>query len=135
MLKILKRSTYNNLLNEINVHKEKALVSERKKKEAVSRMKGANRRYEKLTEIDITKIALWSKEVREAGSCDICNTINDLTSHHLWDKASHPSLAYEAENGVCLCKPCHVEFHQFCKPPLTSSPAKYLEFKKQKQLL
>lgn len=135
MFKIIKVSTFNKMVHDVSTYKEKMLFSERKKKEAVTRMKNSNRKIEKLTKLERPKLSEWAKKIREAGRCDVCNTENDLTAHHLWDKATHPSLAYEVENGVCLCKSCHIEFHLFCKPSSLSSPAKYYEFKKQKQIL
>jgi len=76
-----------------------------------------------------TKLYNWSKRVREVGKCDICTSPDNLTSHHLWDKHTHPSLAFQQENGVCLCKKCHEGFHEMYTHKSHCTPSLYQKYK------
>ena len=54
-------------------------------------------------------IDIWSVQVREEadGKCVICGKTN-VNAHHLISKASHPHLALEKNNGLCLCEDHHL---------------------------
>lgn len=109
--------------------------------EKISRLKETLNSYrvdiQRLTKKNITpkldqsKLQRWSKEVRKVGKCDICSTTEteNLTAHHLYDKANHPTLAYKVENGVCLCHTHHKQFHDTCKE-VECTPQGYYNFKK-----
>lgn len=43
--------------------------------------------------------------------CDICGSEEDIQTHHLYNWKDYPDKRFDVENGVCLCKKCHVEFH------------------------
>lgn len=75
------------------------------------------------------KLSNWSKKIREVGECDICTSPNQLTAHHLWDKHTHPTLAFQQENGVCLCKTCHEGFHEMYTYKSHCSPSLYQKYK------
>jgi len=87
----------------------------------------------KLKQIDQKKLQKWSQRVRSIGKCDICGSTSNLTAHHLWDKKTHPTLAYQDENGVCLCAECHNEFHKHYKQGPQVTPHMYQKFKVLKQ--
>jgi len=76
-----------------------------------------------------SKLYKWGKEVRKKAECDICSEKDNLTAHHKWSKAIHPSLAYQVENGVCLCSKCHEAFHKKFPYPFQITPNIYAKFK------
>lgn len=49
---------------------------------------------------------------RDGRRCCHCGSTQDLHAHHIKQRASYPELAYDVENGVTLCKNCHVEEHR-----------------------
>lgn len=59
------------------------------------------------------KIVKWSKDVkiRDNFKCILCDSNKNLNSHHLMSFTSFPELSSDLDNGVCLCKKCHKEFH------------------------
>jgi len=87
-------------------------------------------KYKKmLPEKDQDKLQAWSKRIRQIGKCDICESVENLTAHHLWDKNRHPTLMYQDENGVCLCLDCHNAFHKHYNQATQTTPAMYQKFK------
>lgn len=82
-----------------------------------------------LDSLSKSKLSKWGKEVRKIGKCDICSSKDNLTAHHKWPKAIHPSLAYQVENGVCLCDKCHKAFHKKFSYLFQVSPNMYINFK------
>jgi len=84
------------------------------------------------TEQDPNKLRAWSLRVREVGKCDCCESTENLTAHHLWDKNTHPTLMYQDENGVCLCSDCHNAFHRTYTAKSQTTPAQYYKFKTKK---
>lgn len=76
-----------------------------------------------------SKLQAWSKRVRLVGKCDICGTNENLTAHHLWDKSTHQSMAYQDENGVCLCRTHHESFHKKFTCKSQTTPGNYQRFK------
>lgn len=80
----------------------------------------------------------WKIQVRKQANytCDCCGKRGGkLNSHHLDDYHTHKELATDINNGVCLCKECHKEFHvKFMggyRTPTTRED--YLKFKQMKQ--
>ncbi len=60
----------------------------------------------------------WSKSIKEIGGyqCLRCGrTDRQLNSHHLSSFTLYPKQRFDLKNGVCLCVPCHTEFHQIYK--------------------
>jgi len=49
---------------------------------------------------------------RDERRCRHCGSTDDLHAHHIMQRSSHPELAYDVENGITLCKSCHVEEHR-----------------------
>lgn len=82
-----------------------------------------------INDLQNEKLKNWSKRVREVGQCDICESEKYLTAHHLWDKHTHPTLAYQDENGVCLCRTCHEGFHKEYTQKSQTTPALYKIYK------
>lgn len=56
----------------------------------------------------------WAKEVRSRAPahCETCGSDEDLHVHHIVPFAQNAALAYEVENGVVLCQPCHRQVHK-----------------------
>jgi hypothetical protein len=57
----------------------------------------------------------WSRAVKERDkfTCKMCETVlgqsDELHAHHIYSKKDHPSLKYVVENGISLCKTCHID--------------------------
>ncbi|MEA2020080.1 MAG: hypothetical protein U9N59_16755 [Campylobacterota bacterium] len=85
-------------------------------------------------QLNPAKLQKWSKAVREAGGhkCDICGSTDkeQLSSHHLYDKSSHPTLAFVVENGVVLCDFHHKDFHKTCQQ-VECTPQSYQKYKEK----
>lgn len=56
----------------------------------------------------------WSKAVRtrDKWQCIICGHNSKCVAHHLDSYMAHPDKRYDVDNGVTLCRPHHIEFHQ-----------------------
>lgn len=59
------------------------------------------------------KLVSFKKAVikRDRGRCFSCKRKKDIQVHHLYSFSSRPELCAVVQNGVCLCKKCHTEFH------------------------
>lgn len=57
----------------------------------------------------------WRKLVykRDEFTCQVCgdNTGSNLVAHHILNYSEHKELRTDVDNGVTLCKSCHVKFH------------------------
>lgn len=56
----------------------------------------------------------WRMEVfkRDAFTCQVCGQVGcRFVSHHLDSYDSNPDSRTALNNGICLCKDCHKEFH------------------------
>lgn len=51
---------------------------------------------------------------RDGYACRACgdNTSGNLVAHHLEGYDNHPELRTDVNNGICLCRECHDNFHQ-----------------------
>ena len=51
--------------------------------------------------------------IRDYSICYMCEEAADerrlMHAHHIRPKAEFPELAYNLDNGVCLCARCHIE--------------------------
>lgn len=58
---------------------------------------------------------MWRKQVfeRDRFTCQCCgkNGGTYLQSHHLYNWRDYPDKRYDVENGMTLCKECHLKFH------------------------
>ncbi len=56
----------------------------------------------------------WRKDVieRDGNKCVVCKGVNDLCGHHLDSFLTHKERRTDTENGVCLCRSCHMRFHR-----------------------
>jgi 5-methylcytosine-specific restriction endonuclease McrA len=63
---------------------------------------------------------LWRKVVfaRDNWTCQKCGARNGngktiyLHPHHILNFAEHPELRFAIDNGITLCRKCHIEFHK-----------------------
>lgn len=57
----------------------------------------------------------WAKDVKEKDdyACVVCgdSSSGNLVSHHLDAWLSFPEKRFDLDNGVCLCRDCHYDFH------------------------
>ena len=56
----------------------------------------------------------WQKAVfdRDGYECQMCGSKDDLQAHHKLDFIEFPSLRYELQNGITLCRTCHNKVHK-----------------------
>lgn len=59
----------------------------------------------------------WRKEVyqRDHYTCRICGKHcekNDIVAHHLKLFSEFPELRYSVDNGIVLCRSCHLKLHK-----------------------
>jgi 5-methylcytosine-specific restriction endonuclease McrA len=56
----------------------------------------------------------WAREVRMQYNyhCVYCNTSRHLSAHHIFPKSKYKGLKYNLNNGILMCKECHIELHQ-----------------------
>lgn len=57
----------------------------------------------------------WSFSIKEKYNftCQICfiKKPGNLVSHHLYNYKDYPGKRVDINNGICLCKQCHLNFH------------------------
>lgn len=54
----------------------------------------------------------WSISVKNKDKmCQVCNSKDNLISHHILHKLKYPQLSLNLNNGVTLCRYCHHEAH------------------------
>lgn len=61
------------------------------------------------------KYKIWRQAIFEKDDfiCQKCGTRGGyLVAHHAKNFAEHPELVYAIDNGVTLCKDCHLDFHK-----------------------
>jgi hypothetical protein len=62
------------------------------------------------------EIRLWREAVfaRDNFTCQFCKTRGgiDLEAHHIQNFSQFPELRTSIENGITLCKNCHIKFHK-----------------------
>lgn len=80
---------------------------------------------------EYTEYSEWRRRVyaRDGHTCQCCGAKGvTLNAHHLESYASNRELRTEIDNGVTLCRPCHLQFHTrygFLKP---TTKQQYFEF-------
>lgn len=72
----------------------------------------------------------WSVEVRELANyeCDCCGSTEDVCAHHLESFNDNEVLRRDVNNGVCVCRGCHLRFHRIYGFGGNTSE-QYIEFK------
>jgi len=49
--------------------------------------------------------------IRRDKRCQICNSLQNRHAHHIDSGSYFPELRFKLENGICLCKGCHIQYH------------------------
>jgi len=49
--------------------------------------------------------------IRRDTRCLVCNTIKDRHAHHIDSASYFIDKRFDIDNGVCLCKNCHMQYH------------------------
>ena len=49
--------------------------------------------------------------IRRDKRCIICGSLKNRQAHHLNHATYYPAERFDVENGVTLCKSCHMQFH------------------------
>ena len=44
--------------------------------------------------------------------CKICKSKEDINAHHLFGQKEYPDKRFDVDNGVTLCKKCHILVHK-----------------------
>jgi 5-methylcytosine-specific restriction endonuclease McrA len=74
----------------------------------------------------------WRTQVfqRDNYTCQCCGQRGKkLNAHHLFDYQNHRHLALDLDNGVTLCKDCHVSFHKKYGAKAVNTPDQFTAFK------
>lgn len=61
-----------------------------------------------------SELGQWSTAVKERDGrqCQHCGSTKHLHAHHIKQQAMFPELALDLDNGITLCKRCHVLEHR-----------------------
>jgi len=55
---------------------------------------------------------LWrARVIRRDVKCVICDSLQNRQAHHINSFSYFEELQYKEDNGVCLCRDCHIQFH------------------------
>ena len=119
-----------------NKIKEKMKTEEYRKKQSLSKIGEKNPSYNpNLDRINnnsrsIAGNTIWRRNILEKYNykCDKCNSKDNIQTHHLYNWSSHPEKRFDIDNGVCLCKKCHDEFHKKYGQK-NNNPEQYKEYK------
>lgn len=49
---------------------------------------------------------------RDHYKCQHCSSKNNLHAHHIKRFVDYPELRFDINNGLTLCKSCHIEIHK-----------------------
>lgn len=72
---------------------------------------------------DSTATRKWREAVldRDSNTCQHCGKPGGkLQAHHIKEFATHPELRFDIDNGLTLCKRCHMTLHSLGKKPLVT---------------
>ncbi len=59
-------------------------------------------------------LKLWAEEVktRDGYMCQVCGSEDSPQAHHIKPKSTNPLMAYDLDNGITVCRDCHMrKFH------------------------
>ena len=65
------------------------------------------------------------KVIRRDGCCVICGTRKSRQAHHLDHAMYFKEKRYDVDNGVTLCRWCHINFHTNFKRSFRVKSTKY----------
>ncbi len=69
---------------------------------------------------------IWKVSViRRDKACRICNSRKGRSAHHMNSASYFIDERYDPENGICMCKLCHLNFHNNFKRSTREKCTKY----------
>jgi 5-methylcytosine-specific restriction endonuclease McrA len=78
---------------------------------------------------------VWRANViRRDKRCQICGSLQNRQAHHKNHATYFPEERFDEDNGVCLCKDCHIQFHNNFKRSNRTKCTKY-DFENFKDLV
>lgn len=56
----------------------------------------------------------WRRKIymRDEYKCRCCGSTHRINAHHIYTYHDNQDIAFEIDNGITLCKKCHIEFHK-----------------------
>jgi 5-methylcytosine-specific restriction endonuclease McrA len=63
--------------------------------------------------------------IRRDRRCVVCGSIKNRHAHHLNHASYFKDVRFDPENGVCLCRDCHTDFHTNFKRSYKQKCTKY----------
>lgn len=55
---------------------------------------------------------VWrAKVIRKHKKCLVCGSIKNRHAHHIESASYNVDLRFDVDNGVVLCKGCHINYH------------------------
>ena len=55
---------------------------------------------------------IWRvKVIRRDRRCQVCGSIKNRHAHHLNHASYFVDQRFDPDNGICLCRDCHYQFH------------------------
>ena len=100
-------NTYDNIGEKLQVLEEYGLIDRRLK--SVEVYKFWISKHNRNTDM----YKRWRKEVfvRDNFQCQHCGTKKDIQAHHKKTWMAREDLRYDVENGITLCRSCHLKAH------------------------
>jgi len=79
-------------------------------KRLIKRSKSRRKHKRKAKQLDSAKLKKWSLSVRgrDNFTCVSCGKTTKTHAHHMVSKYYRPQYAYSIDNGITLCKQCHL---------------------------
>ena len=55
----------------------------------------------------------WARAIlkRDNGTCQFCGAIKNLDTHHIDSYLNYPEKRLDIDNGITLCRSCHIWVH------------------------
>lgn len=87
---------------------EKKLAAGIRHKEKISKLLGINKNTYRWV------INSWSKSVkkRDLEICLYCGSTENLHAHHILPQKDYPELSLILNNGITVCRDCHLDIHR-----------------------
>ena len=79
-------------------------------KKLIKRSKSKKKHKAKAKSLNASKLKDWSTKVRSRDGyiCLSCGSQRNTHAHHMVSKYYRPQFAYMVNNGITLCKKCHI---------------------------
>jgi len=62
---------------------------------------------------------------RDNHTCQLCGSGESVIAHHIKDTYDFPALSLDMQNGMTLCRTCHINLHHRIKLPASEKPRVY----------